>query len=89
MSVREREDASNRDISPVQVSNSVDERSGRPGDNQANKNPKTNKKEPKMERGDSLKWSWLIQWMIKNLRVLSKELMVQTLCCSTRELLQH
>ena len=37
---REREDATNSDISPVQVSNSVDDRSGRPDDTQANKTPK-------------------------------------------------
>ena len=35
------------------------------------------------------KWRWLNQWMISNLHVLSKELLVQTLSCSTRELLQH
>ena len=40
MSVREREDASNSDISPVQVSNSVDDRSGQPEEIQANKTPK-------------------------------------------------
>ena len=38
---------------------------------------------------DQKKWSWLTQWMISNLRVLSKELLVQTLSFSTRELLQH
>ena len=38
----------------------------------------------------SKKWRWLNQWMISNLRVPSEELiMVQTLSCSTRELLQH
>ena len=37
----------------------------------------------------SKKWSWLNKWMISNLRVLSKELTVQTLSCSTRELIQH
>ena len=37
----------------------------------------------------SKKWRWLNQWMIWNIRVLSKELMVQTLSCFTRELLQH
>ena len=35
----------------------------------------------------SKKWRWLIQWMISNLRVLSEELLVQTLSCSTREAL--
>ena len=51
MSVREREDAPNSDISPVPVSNSVDDRSGRPDETQANKNPKTNKKETTIETG--------------------------------------
>ena len=37
----------------------------------------------------SKKRRWLNQWMIWILRVLSKELMVQTLSCSTREVLQH
>ena len=37
----------------------------------------------------SKKWSWLIQWMISNLRALSEELLVQTLTHSTQELLQH
>ena len=41
MSVREREDAPDIDISPVPVSYSVDDRSGQPDDEpQANKNPK-------------------------------------------------
>ena len=52
--VREREDATNSDISPVPVSNSVDDRSGRPDETQANKNPKTNKKETTIARGDPL-----------------------------------
>ena len=62
------------------MSNSVDDRSGRPDDTQANKTQKkTNKKEPKMERGDLLTDSvrvsseiteWLqefrdIWWMMK------------------------
>ena len=54
ISVREREDAPNSDISPVPVSKFVDDSSGRPDDTQANKTPKTNKKEPKLERGDPL-----------------------------------
>ena len=41
---REREDQTESDISPVPVSTTVDERSVRPDDNQANKNPTTNKK---------------------------------------------
>ena len=40
--IREREDATNSDISPVQVSNSVGDRSGQPDETQANKIPKTN-----------------------------------------------
>ena len=51
---REREDGIESDISPVTVSTTVDERSGRPDDNQANEIPKPNKKEPKRERCDPL-----------------------------------
>ena len=69
---REREDRI--DISPVQVSNSVDDRSGRPDETQANKLPKTNKKETTIERGNPLtilrsrngcKNSGKIWWMMK------------------------
>ena len=49
--VRERDDATNSDISPVPVSEFVDD-SGRPDEDQAKKIPKTNKKETTMERGD-------------------------------------
>ena len=38
--IREREDGNNSDISPVPVSNSVDDRSGQPDETQANKTPK-------------------------------------------------
>ena len=48
--VREREDATNRDISPVPVSNLVDDGSGQPDEIEANKNPKPNKKETTIER---------------------------------------
>ena len=51
MSVREREDAPNSDISPVPVYELVDDRSGKPEEIQANKIPKPNKKETTMERG--------------------------------------
>ena len=52
---REREDGINSDTSPVPVSNSVDDRSGKPDDEtQANKTPKTNKKETTIERGNPL-----------------------------------
>ena len=49
MSVREREDAPNSDISPVQVSNSVDDRSGQP-------------EETTIERGNSLH-SEIPEWL--------------------------
>ena len=45
--VREREDAPNSDISPVPVSNLVDDGSWQLDEIQANKNPKPNKKEKK------------------------------------------
>ena len=48
--VREREDATNRAISPVPVSNLVDDGSGQPDGIQANKNLKPNKKETAIER---------------------------------------
>ena len=52
MSVREREDESNLDISPVPVSELVDDGSGKPEEIQANKIPKANKKETTIERGN-------------------------------------
>ena len=54
ISVREREDVTNSDISPVPVSEFVDDRSGRPDETQANKIPKTNKKETTIARGHPL-----------------------------------
>ena len=54
LSVREREDVTNSDISPVPVSEFVDDSSGKPDADQANKTPKTNKKETTIERGDPL-----------------------------------
>ena len=48
--VREREDATNSDISPVPVSNLVDDGSKQPEEIQANKIPKPNKKETTIER---------------------------------------
>ena len=50
--VREREDASNSDTSPVPVSNLVDDGSGQPDETQANKIQKPNKKETTIERGN-------------------------------------
>ena len=60
--IREREDGINCGISPVQVSTPVDERSGRPYNNPANKIPKTNKKEPKREQSDPL-FSEIPEWL--------------------------
>ena len=54
LSVRERKDVTNSDISPVPVSEFVDDSSGRPDETQANKIPKTNKKETTITRGDPL-----------------------------------
>ena len=54
LSVREREDVTNSDISPVPVSEFVDDRSGRPDETQANKNLKPNKKGTTIERCDPL-----------------------------------
>ena len=50
--VREREDATNSDISPVPVSELVDDRSGKPDEIQANEMPKPNQKETPIERGN-------------------------------------
>ena len=50
MSVREREDALNSDISPVPVCELFDDRTGEPVENQANQIPKINKKETTIER---------------------------------------
>ena len=50
MSVREREDAPDSDISPVPVSELVDDRTGKPVETQANKIPKPNKKETTIEQ---------------------------------------
>ena len=51
ISVREREDAPNSDISPVPVSEMVDDRTGKPVETQASEIPNTNKKETPIERG--------------------------------------
>ena len=75
--VREREDATNSDISPVPVSNSVDDRSGRPDETQANKNQKKQIKRKPRQNGvtrcvltilrfrNGCKNSWRILWMMK------------------------
>ena len=51
---RERGDHTESDISPVPVSELVDDSSGRPDETQANKIPKPNKKETTIERGNPL-----------------------------------
>ena len=72
---QERGDRIESDISPVQVSTSVDDRSGRPDDTQANKTQKPNTKEPKMERGDPL--------LTDSVRVTTVS-KIQTTSCSPR-----
>ena len=59
---REREDGINNDTSPVQVSTSVDDRSGQPDKTQANNHPNTNKKETTIERGNPLD-SEIPEWL--------------------------
>ena len=63
MSVREREDATNSDISPVPVSNLVDDGSGQPEEIQANKNLKPNKKETTIERRNLCDDSEFPEWL--------------------------
>ena len=58
--IREREDVTNSNTSPV--SNSVDDSSGQPEEIQANKIPKTNKKETTIERGNPLD-SEIPEWL--------------------------
>ena len=61
--VREREDAPDSDISPVPVSELVDDRSGKLEEIQANKTPKTNKKETTIERGNPCGDSEIPEWL--------------------------
>ena len=63
ISVREREDVPNSDISPVPVSELVDDRSGKPEETQANKAPKTNKKKTTIERGNPCDDSEIPEWL--------------------------
>ena len=51
--IREREDATVSDTSPVPVSELVDDRSRQPEETQANETPKTNKKETTTETGET------------------------------------
>ena len=60
--IRERDDATVSDTSPVPVSNLVDDGSGQPDETQANKIPKTNKKETTIERGNPLD-SEIPEWL--------------------------
>ena len=60
--VRDREDAINSDIFPVPLSNLVDDGSGQPEEIQANKTPKSNKKETTIERGNLLD-SEIPEWL--------------------------
>ena len=62
ISVREREDAPNSDISPVSVSELVDDRSGKP-EIQANKNQKQIKRETPIERGNPCGDSEIPEWL--------------------------
>ena len=63
MSVREREDAPNSDISPVPVSELVDDRTVKPVEIQANKITKTNKKETTIERGNVCDDPEIPEWL--------------------------
>ena len=59
---RGREDRTESDTSPVNVSTNVDDRTGQPVVDQANQTPKTHKKEPKIELGDPL-CSEIPEWL--------------------------
>ena len=63
ISVREREDAPNSDISPVPMSELVDDRTEKPVETQANETPKTNKKETSIERGNPCDVSEIPEWL--------------------------
>ena len=63
LSVREREDVTKSDISPVPVSELVDDSSGRSDEDQANKIPKTNKKETTIERENLCDDSEILEWL--------------------------
>ena len=63
ISVREREDAPNSDISPVPVSELVDDRSGKPEGIQANETQKTNKKETTIKRWNPCDVSEIPEWL--------------------------
>ena len=62
MSVREREDALNSDISPVPVSELVDHRTGEPVETQANQIPKSQEKTT-IERGNLCDDPEIPEWL--------------------------
>ena len=70
---REREDRIESDTSPVPVSTNVDDRSGQPVVDQANQNPKPNKKEPKIERDDPL-CSEILEWLQEFRKIVDDEI---------------
>ena len=63
ISVREREDAPNSDISPVPVSKLVEDRSGKPEETRANKTSKPNKKKTTIELGNTCGDSEIPEWL--------------------------
>ena len=63
ISVREREDAPNSDISPVSVSELVDDGTGKPVETQANKIPNPNQKETPIERGNLCDDPEIPEWL--------------------------
>ena len=63
LSVREREDVTNSDISPVPVSELVDDRTEEPVETQANEIPKTSKKETTIERGNLCDDPEIPEWL--------------------------
>ena len=63
MSVGEREDAPNSDISPVAMSELVDDRLGKLVETQANRIPKSNRKETPIERGNPCEDPEIPEWL--------------------------
>ena len=62
ITVREKEDAPDNDVSPVPVSELVDDRSGKPKEIQANETPKS-EKETTIERGNPCDDSEIPEWL--------------------------
>ena len=63
MAVREREEAPNSDISPVPVSELVDDITGEPVEIEANKIPNPNNKETTIERGNLCDDPEIPEWL--------------------------